>query len=52
MKLFGTMNEGYVGDLLDDPRFEYMNFALFIAKEDIQLDADIDIKRKNDGKET
>lgn len=45
MKLFGTTPADYVGDSLDDPRFDTLNFALFIAREDIVLDADPDEER-------
>ena len=42
MKHFGRRPEDYVGDVLDDPRFDGLNLALFIAGEDIELDADPD----------
>lgn len=50
MKLFGNTPSDYVGDSLDDPRFEGMNLALFIAKEDIELDADPDTVQIDDEK--
>ncbi|MGB5965906.1 MAG: amino acid permease [Sulfurimonadaceae bacterium] len=52
MKLFGTAPEDYVGDSLYDPRFDVLNFALFIAREDIELDADLDDMQNNETDES